>query len=69
MAGGGVRGGQVYGASDKRGAYPAENPISPQDLVATMYDALGVSPEQVLYDSLNRPHRLLEGRAVQELFI
>ena len=69
MAGGGVRGGQVYGASDKRGAYPAENPISPQDLVATMYDALGISPELVLYDSLNRPHRLLAGRAVQELFV
>jgi Protein of unknown function (DUF1501) len=69
MAGGGVRGGQVYGASDNRGAYPSENPISPHDLVATMYHALGVSPELVLYDSLNRPHQLLAGRAVKELFV
>jgi hypothetical protein len=69
MAGGGIRGGQVYGASDSRGAYPSENPISPHDLVATMYRALGVSPESVLHDSLNRPHRVLAGRPIDELFI
>ncbi len=69
MAGGGIRGGQVYGASDNRGAYPSENPISPQDLVATMYRSLGVATESVLHDSLNRPHQLLAGRPVDQLFL
>ena len=68
LAGGGIRGGQVYGASDRRGAYPSENPVSPHDLVATMYRALGVSPELVLHDSLNRPHRLYAGRPIDDLF-
>src|SRR5207245_4648921 len=37
LAGGGVRGGQVYGASDAIGAYPRDNPVSPEDLLATIY--------------------------------
>ena len=69
MAGGGIRGGRVYGSSDKRGAYPSENPISPHDFVATMYHALGVAPEMVLHDSLNRPHRVLAGQPIRELFV
>lgn len=69
MAGGGIRGGQVYGSSDNRGAYPAENPTTPHDLVATMYHALGVSPELTLHDNLNRPHRLIAGQAIRELFV
>ena len=69
MAGGGIGGGQVYGASDSRGAYPSENPVSPHDLVATMYHALGVSPELVLHDSLNRPHRILAGKPIESLFV
>ena len=68
MAGGGIRGGQVYGASDSRGAYPSENPVSPQDLVATMYRALGVSQDLVLYDSVNRPHHLVAGRSIDAIF-
>jgi uncharacterized protein (DUF1501 family) len=68
MAGGGITGGTIYGSSDKRGAYPAENPISPQDLVATMYHALGVAPDSVLFDSQNRPHQLLAGRPISDLF-
>ena len=69
MAGGGIRGGQFYGSSDRHAAYPNENPVSPHDLVATMYRALGVSPELVLHDALNRPHRLLAGRPIDELFV
>lgn len=69
MAGGGIGGGRVYGSSDNHGAYPNENPISPQELVATMYHSLGVSPEQVLYDSLNRPHQVLAGQPIRDLFV
>ena len=68
MAGGGIRGGQVFGASDQHAAYPADKPVSPHDLVATMYHALGVPADTVLHDSQNRPHRIRAGRAIEELF-
>ena len=68
MAGGGIRGGQVYGASDRHAAYPADKPTSPHDLVATMYHALGVPADAVLHDSLNRPHRIHAGRAIEDVF-
>ena len=68
MAGGGIRGGQVFGASDHHAAYPADKPTSPHDLVATMYHALGVPHDAVLHDSLNRPHRIHAGRAIEDLF-
>jgi len=68
MAGGGIRGGRVFGASDRHAAYPADKPVSPHDLVATMYHALGVSADAILHDSLNRPHRIHSGRVIEELF-
>ena len=68
MAGGGIRGGQIYGASDQHAAYPADKPVSPHDLVATMYHALGVPADTVLHDSQNRPHHIRAGRAIEELF-
>ncbi len=45
LAGGGIRGGQVYGSSDAQAAYPKSNPVSPEDVIATIYHALGISPE------------------------
>ncbi len=68
MAGGGIRGGQVYGASDRHAAYPADKPTSPHDLVATMYHALGVPHDAVLHDSQNRPHHIRAGRAIEDVF-
>jgi hypothetical protein len=58
LAGGGVRGGHIYGQSDKIGADPAENPVTPHDLVATFYSLLGIPPETELPDQLGRPVRL-----------
>lgn len=69
FAGGGVRGGTVYGSSDRDAAYPKTNPVSPEDLIATVYDALGMSPETELHDQLGRPHRLVDGRPLNELFV
>lgn len=46
MAGGGIRGGQVVGASDSRGMEPAENPVRPEDLSATIYQSLGIDYNQ-----------------------
>jgi len=58
LAGGGVRGGHVYGKSDRIGADPAENPVTPHDIVATIYSLLGIPPETELPDNLGRPVRI-----------
>jgi hypothetical protein len=68
LAGGGIRGGQVYGSSDKDAAYPASNPVSPEDMLATIYDSLGIETEAVLHDPLGRPHRVVEGTPLTALF-
>jgi hypothetical protein len=68
FAGGGIRGGQVYGASDAEAAYPKANPVSPEDMLATMYHALGISPDSLIHDQLGRPHRLVEGEPLVHLF-
>jgi hypothetical protein len=68
FAGGGFKSGLVYGASDKIGAFPARNPITPGEYVATIYHALGVDSSQMIYDQLARPHRIVpKGDLVPEL--
>lgn len=67
LAGGGVRGGISYGRSDKHAAYPSADAVTPQDLVATVYHALGVPGNQVLYDTGGRPHFVRPGRAIADL--
>jgi hypothetical protein len=68
LAGGGVRGGQVYGATDAQAAFVKDNPVSPEDLLATIYDSLGIAPESEIRDRDNRPYRIVEGRPVRALF-
>ena len=69
LAGGGIKGGLVYGASDRTGSVPAEHPTSPADIIATLYHLLGVSPQMDIHDVLGRPHPLVpNGRVVSELF-
>lgn len=60
FAGGGVRGGQLYGASDRNGAYPQDRPVHPYELIATVYHALGIDPDTTYRDTLDRPRRLVE---------
>jgi hypothetical protein len=67
LAGAGVRGGQVIGASDKNGAYPATDPIQGGDLTATLYHLLGIDPEGMFPDKANRPHPLTKGRPIAPL--
>jgi len=67
LAGGGIRGGQVYGASDRHAAYPAKDPVQPVDLIATAYHCLGVAPNQELHDSQNRPMVVCPGNKVNGL--
>ncbi|MFM9010656.1 MAG: DUF1501 domain-containing protein [Planctomycetota bacterium] len=64
LAGGGVRGGVVLGASDSKGAEPADAPVSPADLLATVYDRLGIPPATELRDRLDRPSQLSDGRVL-----
>ena len=64
LAGGGVRRGFVYGASDRNGAYPAKDPVRPDDLAATMYYLLGIDPETQVYGVGNRPVAITDGKPV-----
>jgi hypothetical protein len=68
FAGAGVRGGQVIGKSDDIGAYPVTTPYSPNDIGATVYDLLGISPETIVHDQFNRPARLNSGKVIEQLF-
>ena len=68
LAGGGAKGGSVYGASDKLGAYPASDPITPGDLAATLYWAFGLDPAAEIRDRTGRPYRLAEGEPICRLF-
>jgi hypothetical protein len=58
MAGGGVKGGHVHGKSGKIGEDPSEDPVTPHDVVATMYSLLGIAPDTELTDNLGRPVRV-----------
>jgi uncharacterized protein (DUF1501 family) len=68
LSGGGVRGGQVYGKSDKLAAEPLDKPVPVADYVATIYHALGYGADTTVVDALNRPHHILAGRPLLELF-
>lgn len=68
LAGGGVRGGQVYGATDRIAAYPVDRPVSPEDYLATIYHAMGLPPDAEVRDREGRPHRVVDGTPVTALF-
>jgi hypothetical protein len=55
LAGGGVRGGQVYGSSDKQGGFPKDGKVTAQDLTATILHCLGYPPHAEIIDALGRP--------------
>jgi Protein of unknown function (DUF1501) len=61
LAGAGIAGGQVIGASDKNGAYPATDPIRGGDLTATLFHLLGIDPSGMFLDRANRPHPITRG--------
>lgn len=67
LAGGGIKGGAIYGSSDRYAAYPATNPVSPSDIAATVYHCLGVDPHMSVYDKLNRPMSLCEGEPIRSI--
>ena len=68
LAGGGVRGGQVYGASDRQGAWVKDNPVTPDDFAATILHAFGLAPETAVLHPTGRPVRITTGQPVTALF-
>ena len=68
MAGGGLRTGQVIGASNARGEMPTERPLTPGDVLATVYHVLGIDPQQSFPDATGRPIPMLDGgQAIREI--
>ncbi|MDA1017614.1 MAG: DUF1501 domain-containing protein [Planctomycetota bacterium] len=68
LAGGGIRGGTVFGSSDRLGAYPATEPVTPADLAATIYWRFGIDPRTEMHDQTARPYRIADGRPITQIF-
>jgi hypothetical protein len=67
LAGGGVKEGFIFGSSDRFGAYPATNPMRPEDLSATLFHLLGIDPHTEVRDPLNRPIPISSGSVIHDL--
>jgi len=68
LAGAGVRAGEIYGQTDHHAAEVAEKPVSPADLTATIFAALGLDPHQTVPAANGAPHRLSIGRVIDDWF-
>jgi hypothetical protein len=69
LAGGGIQGGQVVGASDARGESPADSPVRPEDLACTLYTLLGIDPDRELYTSDGRPVKINAGGEILQALL
>jgi uncharacterized protein (DUF1501 family) len=67
FAGGGVQGGRVIGSSDKLGGYPDSDPQRPENMGATIYEALGIPRELMWKDAAERPHKIYHGDPIPGL--
>lgn len=67
FAGGGVKGGNVIGATDKQGGYPAADPVKPENMAATIYQALGLPATAAWKDEVDRPHHIYYGEPIPGL--
>ena len=68
IAGAGIKRGYVHGKSDATASAPLDNPVHPNELLATIYHSFGVSPDTIVYNHLNQPRELVKGQAVSALF-
>ena len=67
LAGGGVNGGIVHGATDKHAAFPMEGAVRPKDILATVYHLMGYPPHAEVYDPQNRPIPISRGEVIKEI--
>ena len=68
LAGAGIRGGSIYGASDDQAAFIKDKPVHIRDICATIYHLLGIDPHMPVYDRANRPIEVAHGgQAIQEI--
>lgn len=67
LAGGGIQGGRVIGATDKLGAFPTSDPQSPEALAATIYHSLGIPSTAAWVDDVDRPHHVYHGEPIRGL--
>jgi uncharacterized protein (DUF1501 family) len=68
MAGAGIKRGYVHGKSDATASAPIELPVHPTEVLATIYHALGINPETIVYNHLNQPRELVKAQACTALF-
>ena len=68
IGGAGIKRGYVHGASDKTGSAPVEDPVHPNELLATIYHSFGIDPQTIVYNHLNQPRELVKAAAVGKLF-
>jgi uncharacterized protein (DUF1501 family) len=67
LAGGGIRRGHVFGASDRSAATVVKDPVSPEELLATVYRLVGIDPQKTIRDLQGRPFALVGARPVDGL--
>ena len=67
MAGGGLRTGQVIGATNRLGEYAAQRPVHPGEVIATAYHTLGIRPETSINDQTGRPQHVIDKPVMREL--
>jgi hypothetical protein len=68
IAGGGIKRGYAHGRSDATASAPLESPVHPRELLATIYHAVGIRPDTIVYNHLNQPRELVQGSPVLDLF-
>src|SRR5262249_46393461 len=64
LAGGGIRGGRVVGSSDRNGAFPVSDPQTPENMAATIYQALGIPATATWQDAVDQPHAIYHGEPI-----
>ena len=68
VGGAGIKRGYVHGKSDKTGSAPLEDPVHPTEVLATIYHAMAIDPQTIVYNHLNQPRELVKAEMVERLF-
>jgi uncharacterized protein (DUF1501 family) len=69
LAGGGIQGGIVHGASDRMGAYPKDGLVKPEDITATIFHCLGLSPQTEVHNAQGRPFAISSGQVLHSILV